>query len=82
MKTLALVLLLAATPLVAQKSVFCRHCPNTAALDAQFPRTTPKPPKPERAKEQRQAKPRHGKGKNHSKATQPKNGDHQASENQ
>lgn len=70
-KTLALVLLLAATPLMAQKSVFCRHCPSTAALDAQFPRSTPKPQKPERAKEQRQAKSHHGKGKNQTKGTPP-----------
>jgi len=81
-KTLVLVLLFAATPLVAQESVLCRHCPSTAALDAQFPRATPKTPKPQRAKEQRQAKPRHGKSKNHSKGTQPKNGDQHASENQ
>jgi hypothetical protein len=81
-KTLTLVLLLAGTPLGAQKSVFCRYCPSTAALDAQFPRSTPKPPKPERAREQRPAKSHHGKGKNHSKGTQPKNGDHHASENQ
>jgi len=81
-KTLTLVLLLTATSALGQKSVFCRHCPGSEAMDAQFPRSTPKPPKPERAKEQRQAKPRQGKSKNHSKASQAKNGDHHAGENQ
>jgi hypothetical protein len=47
-------------------------------MNEQFSNRFPRHPKPEQAREQRQAKPRHDKGKNHSnsKETQLKNGDH------
>jgi len=61
MKTLALMLLLAVMAL-GQTPGVCKACPGTPALDTQFPRTLPKPRKPEKAKLQKPPK-SHRKGK-------------------
>lgn len=44
-----------------QKSQACKACPDSATIDAQFPRNNPKHVKPEKAKLQREPK-RHDKG--------------------
>lgn len=44
-----------------QRSQACKACPDTATIDAQFPRRNPKHVKPEKAKLQREPK-RHDKG--------------------
>lgn len=55
MKTILLLLLLMATGVWGQKTQTCHSC-GAADMTQQFPRHTPRHPKPERAKEQRPAK--------------------------
>jgi hypothetical protein len=80
MKTVVLLVIMA-TAAWGQRTQTCKACPSVADMNEQFLRRTPRPPKPEQAREQRQAKPRLAKGKNHSKGTQRKNADHNGSEN-
>lgn len=81
-RIMLLALLAVALPTAGQRSQTCKACPSVADMNEQFSRRPPKPAKPEQAKEQRQAKPRHGKGKTHRKETQLKNGDRSGTENQ
>jgi len=68
-KTILLLLVLMATSAWGQKTQTCHSC-GAADMIRQFPRDTPRHPKPERAKEQRPAKhlPR---AKNHSDTEKP-----------
>ena len=77
MKTVILLVIMA-TAAWGQRMQPCKACPRVADMNEQFSNRFPRHPKPEQAREQRQAKPRHDKGKNHSnsKETQLKNGDH------
>jgi hypothetical protein len=54
-KTIMLLLVLMATGAWGQKTQTCHSC-GAADMSQQFPRDTPRHPKPERAKEQRPAK--------------------------
>lgn len=60
MKTIMLLVLMSAA-VWGQKSQACKACPDTATIDAQFPRCNPKHVKPEKAKLQREPK-RHDEG--------------------
>ena len=81
MKTVILLVIMA-TAGWGQRAQTCK-CPSVADMNEQFLRRTPRPQKPERAREQRQAKSRHSKDKNHSnsKEAQLKNGDRNGTEN-
>lgn len=64
MKTIMLLLVLMATGAWGQKTQTCHSC-GAADMIRQFPRDTPRHPKPERAKEQHPVKPA-PRAKNHS----------------
>ena len=55
MKTIMLLLVLVGTGAWGQKTQTCHSC-GAADMSQQFPRATPRHPKPERAKQQRPAK--------------------------
>lgn len=59
MKTIMLIVFMTGV-VWGQRSQACKACPDTATIDAQFPRQEAKPAKPEKAKLQREPK-RHGK---------------------
>ena len=59
MKAILLIVLMTGA-VGGQKSQACKACPDTATIDAQFPRHNPKQVKPEKAKLQRAPK-RHDK---------------------
>ena len=69
MKTVILLVIMA-TAVWGQRLQTCKACPSVSDLNEQFPRHAPRRQKPEQAREQRQVKPRHDKGKNQSKGTQ------------
>ena len=81
MKTVILLVIMA-TAAWGQRAETCK-CPSVADMNAQFLRRIPRPPKPQQAREQRQAKVRHSKDKNHSsnKEAQLKSGDRNGNEN-